>query len=130
MTDRHVTAAINHQGGGGRILVGNWNNDPGMEDPEVDHPANARPPNSWQGSVEILTQWVIEEESMELVVPELEISGPEPQTTLIGEETTLTVRIPNPFSTKPLTGVRLHAEGRRCVSATIRTSAHWLTPPL
>ena len=73
---------------------------------------------------------LIEEESTELVVPELEVSGPEPQTTLIGEETTLTVRIPNPFSTKPLTGVRLHAEGRRCVSATIRTSAHWLTPPL
>ena len=64
----------------------------------------------------------------ELVVPELEISGPEPKTTLIGEETTLTVRIPNPFSTKPLTGVRLLAEGRRCVSATIRTSAR--TPPL
>ena len=55
--DRHVTAAINHQGGGG-VLVGNWTNDPGMEDPEVDHPANARPPTSWQGSVEILTQWV------------------------------------------------------------------------
>ena len=53
-----MTAAINHQGGGGRILVGNWNNDPGMEDPEVNHPENARPPNSWQGSVEILTQWV------------------------------------------------------------------------
>jgi len=71
---------------------------------------------------------LIEEESTELVVPELEISGPEPKTTLIGEETTLTVRIPNPFSTKPLTGVRLLAEGRRCVSATIRTSAR--TPPL
>jgi hypothetical protein len=53
---RHMTAAINHQGGRG-VLVGNWSNDPDMQDPEVDHPEGARPPTSWQGSVEILTQW-------------------------------------------------------------------------
>jgi hypothetical protein len=67
---RAITRQINHQGGGG-VLSGNWSGDyvgegPRPTDPGAawvskegrDHPANAQPPTHWNGSVEILKQWV------------------------------------------------------------------------
>eukprot|EP01047_Picozoa_sp_COSAG01_P003482 COSAG01_NODE_104_length_26171_cov_96.617612_8_plen_360_part_00 len=67
---RAITRQINHQGRGG-VLTGNWSGDyvgegPRPTDPSAvwtskdgrDHPASAQPPTHWNGSVEILRQWV------------------------------------------------------------------------
>ena len=61
---------------------------------------------------------LIEEVSTELVPTELKIVSIEPEGAPVGEELTVTIAVANPFSRKPLTGVRLRTEGRRCVPDT------------
>lgn len=58
---------------------------------------------------------LIEEVSTELVPPELKLVSIKPDGASVGEELTVTIAVANPFSSKPLTGVSLRAEGRRCV---------------